>query len=74
MYLKHKPTGDLVEVLDVSLLFDPCTRTLTGRMHAGEEMQDSAIFNKTDLVFPSDEALPRCWLDPHYREPLRLEV
>lgn len=74
MYLKHQATGDLVEVLDVALLFDPCALTLSGRLHAGEEMQDSATFNKSDLVFPSGEKLPRCWLDAHYREPLRREA
>jgi hypothetical protein len=74
MYLKHKSTGDLVEVIDVAMLFDPCTLTLAGRLHAGEEMQDSATFNKSDLVFPSGEKLPRCWLDAHYREPLRNEA
>jgi hypothetical protein len=69
MYLKHKPSGDLVEVLDVTMLFDPCTSTLTGRFHAGEELQEAATFSKLDLTFPSDEALPRCWVDAHYRTP-----
>ncbi len=68
MYLKLKQSGDLVEVLDVSMLVDPCRETLPGRLHAGEELQEPAEFAKAELVFPSGEALPRCWLDPHYRE------
>lgn len=68
MYLKHKPTGDFVEVLDINTLIDPCKSSLSGRYHAGEEMQEPAMFKKSELVFPSDEHLPRCWLDPHYQE------
>lgn len=67
MYLKHKASGDLVEVMDVSALFDPCVDEIRGRFHAGEELQEPEVFPKTALVFPSDEALPRCWLDAHYR-------
>ena len=68
MYLKHKPSGDLVEVMDTAALFDPCRDSIQGRFHAGEELQDPATFSKSELVFPSDEALPRCWLDPHYKQ------
>jgi hypothetical protein len=68
MYLKQKSSGDLVEVFDTGVLFDPMQREVRGRFHAGEELQDPAIFLKTELVFPSDENLPRCWVDPHYRD------
>ena len=68
MYLKHKASGDLVEVMDTAALFDPCRDAIQGRFHAGEELQDPATFTKSELVFPSDEALPRCWLDPHYKQ------
>lgn len=67
MYLKSKNNGDLVEVLDIKSLVDPFRDKLAGRFHAGEEMQDPANFAKADLVFPSGEALPRCWTDPEYR-------
>lgn len=67
MYLRHKRSGDLVEVLDSSALADPCSAELKGRFHAGEELQDIASFSKGDLEFPSGEALPRCWVDPGYR-------
>lgn len=66
MYLKHTPSGDLVEVLDIRALIDPSKKVVVGRFHAGEEMQDPANFNKADLGFPSGEGLPRCWLDPKY--------
>lgn len=67
MFLKHKPSGDLVEVLDADALFDPCKPEVRGRFHVGEEMPDPGVFNKSDLIFPSGEKLPRCWLDAHYR-------
>jgi hypothetical protein len=67
MFLMLKASGDMVEVLDVAALFDPCKSSLSGRVHAGEEMQDPAEFQKSALVFPSGEKLPRCWIDAHYR-------
>lgn len=68
MYLKQKNSGDLVEVLNLDALFDPCRGMIQGRLHAGEELQDPAAFAKAELFFPSGEYLPRCWLDAHYRE------
>lgn len=67
MYLKHKPSGDLVELLDMKALIDPFKTVVAGRFHCGEELQDPANFNKADLAFPSGEALPRCWVDADYR-------
>lgn len=67
MFLKDKKSGDLVEVLDMNALVDPCTAELSGRFHAGEELQESQAFAKGNLCFPSDEALPRCWVDPNYK-------
>lgn len=68
MFLKHTPSGDLVEILDLDMLFDPFKGDVSGRFHAGEEMQDPAPFTKAELVFPSGERLPRAWVDPHYKE------
>jgi len=68
MYLKHQPSGDLVEVVDTAALFDPFRDRLEGRLHAGEELQEVEVFPKTDLVFPSGESLPRCWTDGNYRQ------
>ena len=68
MFLKHKFNGQLVEVLTLDSMYDPCLQEITGRMHAGEEMQEPETFIKSELIFPSGESLPICWLDPHYRE------
>ena len=46
---------------------DPFSSSLVGRMHAGEEMQDSELFNKNELTFPSGESLPICWLKANYQ-------
>ena len=67
MYLKETNTGDMVEVLDLGALVDPCQMEIKGRFHAGEEMQDARPFSKQSLLFPSGEALPRCWTDKDYR-------
>lgn len=68
MFLKHKLSHELVEVLTLPDLWDPFRTEVTGRLHAGEEMQEPETFRKSELAFPSDESLPSCWLDPHYRE------
>lgn len=68
MYLRNKENGDLVEVLDISAMIDPCRDEVAGRYHAGEELQDPATFKKSTLEFPSSEALPRCWVDAGYNE------
>jgi hypothetical protein len=67
MYLRDRKSGDLVEVLDMAAMVDPCSEQLEGRLHAGEELQDPAVFAKNDLEFPSGEKLPRCWMDAGYR-------
>lgn len=71
MYLRHKDNGDLVEVLDLMVMVDPCRSELPGRYHAGEELQEPTSFSKATLLFPSGEALPRCWVDPKYKESTR---
>lgn len=67
MFLQSRTSHDMVEVLSLNELFDPCIASITGRYHAGEEVQDSAQFAKIDLEFPSGEALPACWIDAEYR-------
>jgi len=67
MYLKHKESDSMVEVLDLAALSNPFCGALSGRLHVGEELQEPADFAKGDLVFPSGETLPRCWWDPHYK-------
>ena len=68
MFLKEARSGELVEVLFNSDLFDSFKDRIVGRYNAGEELPDPKHFNKSDLVFPSGEALPRCWMDSHYRD------
>ena len=67
MFLKTKTDGSLVEVVRVDQLMDPFSSSLVGRMHAGEEMQDSELFDKNELAFPSGESLPICWLKANYQ-------
>lgn len=68
MFLMQKNTEKLVEVLSLTDLFNPNHEKVVGRFHAGEEMQDPEKFSKKEMLFPSGEELPRCWLDSHYRE------
>jgi hypothetical protein len=68
MLLKQKSSGHLVEVLDTDCLFNLHEKRVPGRLHYGEEAQEPEAFAKDDLAFPSDEDLPRCWTDPHYRD------
>jgi hypothetical protein len=67
MFLQHKPSGALIEVLNTNSLFDPCLKIIPGRSHYGEEMQDPEDYTKAEMTFPSGEPLPRCWVDPNYR-------
>lgn len=70
MYLKHIYTGDSVEILDIRSLINPNHDKVAGRYHHGEELQDPQVFNKSDLIFLSEESLPMCWTDPDYRSKL----
>lgn len=67
MFLQHKRTSELLEVLSLDNLYDPCQGEIVGRFHCGEEMQEAERFSKSEVIFPSGEPLPRCWLDPNYR-------
>jgi hypothetical protein len=68
MFLLQKSTHNLVEVLSVQELFNPCSTEVLAQCHAGEELQEPETFLKSELMFPSGEELPRCWSNPHYRE------
>ncbi|HHI75852.1 MAG TPA: acetyltransferase [Gammaproteobacteria bacterium] len=67
MFLKESSTGELVEVLSMRDLIDPFRDSIVGRYNMGEDLPDPQHFPKSNLVFPSGEPLPRCWLDPDYR-------
>ncbi len=63
-------SGDLVkieQVEQVEQLCSPMSDEVIGRQQAGEEEQDWEDFQKTDLVFPSGEELPLCWMDESYQ-------
>jgi hypothetical protein len=70
MFMKHVPSDDLVEVIDLQDVINPNTATVRARAHTGEVIQRPENFLKTELVFPSGEPLPLCWVDSHYREHL----
>lgn len=68
MFLKLRDADDesLIEVLDLRQLLDPFATEVLARLHAGEELQDPGPVRKDHLVFPSGEALPRCWVEGHH--------
>ena len=68
MLVKEQSSGHLVEVLDIKQLYDPTMTSFEGRYNIGEEMPDPQKFDKKNVIFCSGEALPRCWVDPHYRD------
>jgi hypothetical protein len=70
MLLKLKDTQDLVQVLDLNALINPARDTVPGQDQAGQEEQNPTEFSKQDLLFPSGETLPRCWLDANYQSSL----
>lgn len=70
MLLKQKENigGHLIELQQIEDLINPNHNYIKGRLDYGEELQDLEEYAKSDLVFPSGESLPLCWLDPHYRD------
>jgi hypothetical protein len=68
MFLQHKLSKHIVEILEVQDLWNPSAEKVMGQSHAGEELQDPELFTKSHLRFLSGEPLPMCWLDSHYRE------
>ena len=68
MLLQKKENGTLVEIQDLQEMIDPNQMDLMGRVQSGEEEQEPELVQKQNLIFPSGESLPRCWLDPNYRQ------
>ena len=71
MLLQDRTNHHLVEILNAQELFDPFHDHVAGRYNIGEDLPEPERFAKHDLVFPSGEALPRCWRDPDYRAEVR---
>jgi hypothetical protein len=67
MLLQNKQTGTLIEVIDVKALVNPAEAQISGRVQEGQEEQDPEKFAKQNLIFPSGEELPKCWLDAEYQ-------
>jgi hypothetical protein len=67
MLLQVKETGNLVKISEVIQLIDPNITEIQGKEQAGEEEQDKVAYQKKNLIFPSGETLPRCWLDANYQ-------
>lgn len=66
MFLKSKETGTLIKIHDTESLINPNQQEVKGQNQAGQEEQDTTTYSKQELVFPSGESLPRCWLDSNY--------
>lgn len=67
MLLKSKEDDGLVEINEVSDLIDPFKEEVMVQMQEGQNEQPPESVKKSDLVFPSGEALPLCWLDGNYK-------
>lgn len=66
MFLKDKETGSLIKIDDVEALFKPTQDEIEGRDQEGQEEQNKTSYKKSQLIFPSGESLPRCWMDSDY--------
>ncbi|TVP63174.1 MAG: acetyltransferase [Nodularia sp. (in: Bacteria)] len=69
MFLQLKDSGDIVKVLDFQELIDPNNNIVHAQDQLGEEEQEPDSYKKQNLIFPSGEGLPRCWIDANYRHP-----
>ncbi|BAY75516.1 hypothetical protein NIES25_19620 [Nostoc linckia NIES-25] len=67
MLLQLKDTGKLVKILKIEELLDPNSDVVGAKDQEGQEEQEPDSFKKQNLIFPSGEDLPRCWLDADYR-------
>lgn len=67
MFMKDVESDSLIKVVDPEPLFDPVKNSIQGLQQSGQEEQPPMEFTKEQLVFPSGEALPKCWVDPNYR-------
>ena len=67
MLLKSKEEDALIEINEVDELIDPFKEEVMGQVQAGQNEQPPEPFKKSDLVFPSGEDLPLCWLDGNYK-------
>jgi hypothetical protein len=67
MFLHNKETNSLVEIDDIQILINPNQNEVVAKSQSGEEEQEPESMHKSNLIFPSGESLPRCWIDADYR-------
>jgi hypothetical protein len=67
MLLHNKETDSLVEIEDIEMLINSNQDEVVAKSQSGQEEQEPEAMRKSNLVFPSGEGLPRCWLDANYR-------
>jgi len=67
MLLKQKSSGHLVDVDNLADLISPFHTQVSAKQNWGEEMGDPESLAKNDLCFLSNEPLPVCWTNEHYR-------
>jgi hypothetical protein len=67
MLLQKKDNGTLVEILDVLEVINPNQPKVMAKVQEGEEEQEPEAIQKQNLMFPSGENLPLCWVDSDYR-------
>ena len=67
MLVKNREDNTLIQVMNSEELNAPSKESIEGREKAGEEVQPTQNFPKSQLVFPSGESLPQCWLNPDYQ-------
>lgn len=67
MLLQIKDSSELVKLAEIHELIDPNRDTVQGQKQRGQEEQPVDSIKKENLVFPSGESLPRCWLDANYK-------
>jgi hypothetical protein len=68
MLLQNTENGTLVEVLDIQEVIGPSHAEIMIQVQSGQEEQDPELISKQNLVFPSGESLPRCWIDADYQK------
>jgi hypothetical protein len=67
MLLQKKEDGTIVEIVDIQELIGPTHGEIMVKIQEGQEEQEPESVQKQNLVFPSGESLPMCWLDADYR-------
>jgi hypothetical protein len=68
MFVKRRDDETLIKVVNAEDLIDPFKEAVEGKQEGGQSEQPPESFEKSQLVFPSGESLPQCWMDPKYRE------